>query len=88
MPNDDCTVEKLTALMTFVLVRVIETIVVAVANINSRNAVAVVAREQIAEACPAFGLAITRRLVASVQTVVVSVTVPCGRNTSEQNAYA
>lgn len=79
--------EKLTALVTLVFVRVIQTIVVAIANINSRNAVAVVAREQIAEACPTFGLAITGRLVASIETVVVSVTVPCGRNTSGQNAH-
>lgn len=52
--------------MALVFVRVIQTIVVAVANVNSRDAVAVVAREQIAEARPTFGLAITRRLVASV----------------------
>lgn len=68
--------------MTLVFVRVIQAIVVAVTNVNSRNAIAVVAREQIAEACPTLGLAITGWLVASVQTVVVSVTVPCGRNTS------
>jgi len=67
--------------MTFIFVRVIQTIIVPIANVNSRNAVAVVAREQIAEACPAFGLAVTRRFVASVQAVVVSVTVPSGWNT-------
>lgn len=83
-PSDGCTVEKLTALMTLIFVRVIQTIIVPVANVNSRNAVAVVAREQIAEACSAFGLAVTRRFIASVQTVVVSVTVPSGWNTPGQ----
>lgn len=59
-------VEKLTTLMTLVFVRVVQTIIVSITNVNSRNAVAVVTRKQIAEARPTFGLTVTRRFVASV----------------------
>lgn len=71
---------KLTALMTIILVGVVQAIVVSVANVNSWNAVAVIAREQITEARPTLRLAITRRLVTSVQAIIVSVAVPSSWN--------
>lgn len=66
--------------MSVVLVRVVEAIVVAVADVNARNAVAVVAGEEVAEAGLGSRLAVIRRLVGSVAAIVVSVAVPGGRN--------
>lgn len=72
--------ETLTTLMTFVLIRIVQTIVVSVAYVYPRNAVAVIAREQIAEARSTFGLAVAGRFVAPVQAIVVSVAVPSSWN--------
>lgn len=69
---------KLTALMTLIFIGVIQTIVVSIADVNSRNTVAVITSEQIAETCSTLGLAVTRRLVASVQTIIISVAIPSG----------
>lgn len=68
------------ALVSVVLVRVVEAIVVAVADVNARNAVAVVAGEEVAKAGLGSRLAVIRRLVGSVAAIVVSVAVPGGRN--------
>lgn len=76
---------KLTTLMTLVFIGVIQTIVVSVADVNSGNTVAVVTSEQIAETCSTLGLAVTRRLVASVQTIVISVAIPSRRDTPVYN---
>lgn len=66
------------ALMTLIFIGVIQTIVVSIADVNSRNTVAVITSEQIAETCSTLGLAVTRRLVASVQTIIISVAIPSG----------
>ncbi len=66
--------------MSVVLVGVVQAIVVAVADVNARNAVAVVAGEQVAETGLGSGFAVIWRLVGSVPAVVVSVAVPSGRN--------
>lgn len=65
--------------MSRVLVRIVQAIVVAVAYVNPRYAVAVVAREQVAETGAALGLAVLGRLVGPVAAVVVAVAVPRGR---------
>lgn len=72
----------LTALVAFVLVRVVETIVVAVAYVDPRYAVAIVAGEEVAEAGASLGLAVAGRFVAAVETVVVAVAVPGRRYAS------
>lgn len=69
----------LTALMSRVLVGIVQAIVVAVAYVNPRYAVAVVACEQVAETCTALRLAVLRRFVRPVAAVVVTVAVPRGR---------
>lgn len=66
------------ALVPLVLVRVVQAIVVAVADVNPRYAIAIVAGEQVAEASAALGLAVLGWLVAAVQAIVVSVAVPSG----------
>lgn len=67
-------------LVPFVLVGLVQAIIVPVADVDPRYTVAVIAREEVAEAGPAFGLAVARRFVAAVQTVVVAVAVPSGRD--------
>lgn len=42
------------ALMPFVLIRVVQAVVVSIADVDAGNAVAIVAREQISKACSAF----------------------------------
>lgn len=53
------------AALVALLVRVVATVVVAVAQVDARDAVAVVAREQVAEAGPRPRLALVGRLVGS-----------------------
>lgn len=66
--------------MPRILITVVHTIVVTVANVNAGNAVAVVAGEQVAEAGAALTLAVLWGLVGPVTAVVVSITVPCRRD--------
>lgn len=68
--------------MSRVFVGIVQTIVVTIANVNPRYAVAVIASEEIAETCTALRLAVLRRLIRSVAAVVVTVTIPCGRYAS------
>lgn len=81
----DYIIVKLTALMTFIFIGIIQTIVVSIANVNSRNTVAVITSEQITETCSTLGLTVTRRLVASVQTIIISVAIPSGWDASIYN---
>jgi len=66
----------------YVLVRIVQTIVIAVADVNPRYAIAIVTREQVAETRTTLRLAILWRFVRPVTTVVVAVAVPCGWYTS------
>lgn len=66
--------------MSRVLVGVVQAVVVAVANVNSRDAVSVVAREQVAQAGLHLTLAIVLGFVGVVAAVIVSVAVPGCRN--------
>lgn len=66
----------LTALVTLVFVGIIETIVVAITDVNSRYTVSIVAREKISEASSSFGMTVLWWFVASIETVVVSITIP------------
>jgi hypothetical protein len=68
------------ALMSVVFVRVVEAIVVSIADVNARNAVAVVASEQVSKTRFGARFAVIWRLISSVATIVVSVTIPSGRN--------
>lgn len=79
------TIIKLTTLMTFIFIRIIETIIVSIADINSRNAVAVITSEQIAETCSPLGLAVTRRFVASIQAIIISIAIPSSWNAPTYN---
>lgn len=66
--------------MSTILVAVVQAIVVSVANIDSRHAVAVIASEQVSEASPAVALAILWGFVGAVSAIVISVAVPRRRN--------
>ena len=70
---------SLVAVLLGGLVRVIDTVVVSVADVGVGNAVAVVAREQVAEARPVLGLALALRLVLAALAILVAVAVPRGR---------
>lgn len=69
------------ALMSVVLVTIVQAIIVSVANVNPWNTVSIVTREQVAEARSTLGLAILWRFISTIATVVVTVTVPGSRNT-------
>lgn len=64
------------ALMTFVLVGIIKTVIVTVAYINSWYTIAIVTGEQITEASTSLGLTVAGWFVATVETIVVTVAVP------------
>lgn len=66
--------------MPVVLVTVVQAIVVAVTDVDTRNAVAVVAREQISKAGASLGLAVIWRLVGTITAIVIAIAVPSGGN--------
>lgn len=68
--------------MPGVFITIIHTVVVSVADIDARNAVAIVTGEQVAEASATLTLAVLWGLVRPVTAVVVSVAVPRRRDTS------
>ena len=68
------------ALMALVLIRIVKAVVIAVADINSRNTVSVIARKQVTEAGLCARFAVIGRLVGSVSAIVIAVAVPSGGN--------
>lgn len=64
------------ALMPVVFVAVVETVVVAIADVDPGHAVSIVASEQIAEAGSSVAFAIFWGLVSGVPTIVVPIAVP------------
>ena len=68
------------ALALLTLVRAIQTVIVAIAEIDPRDAVAIVAGEQVAEAGLLVRLTIFLRLVTAVLTIGIAITVPRGRD--------
>lgn len=64
------------ALVTIVLVGVVETVVVAIADVDARYAVSVVAGEQVAKTGATLRVTVLGGLVAAVETVVVAIAVP------------
>ena len=66
--------------MSLTFVRVVKTIVVTVTDVNSRNAIAVVAGEKVTETGSVFGLASVFRFVLATLTIRVAVTIPSGGN--------
>lgn len=69
----------LTALVSGVLVGVVQTVVVTVAYVNSGYTISVVTREQVTETGATLRLAVLWWFVRSVTAVVVPVTIPSGR---------
>lgn len=47
-----------------------------IAEVNTRYAIAIVASEQVPEASSAFRLAIARRFITAIQTIIIAVAVP------------
>lgn len=68
--------------MPCVLIRVVQTVIVPVTNVDAGNTVAVVTREQIAEAGASLALTILGWLIGPIGTVVISVAIPGGRDTT------
>lgn len=66
----------LTALMSVIFVRVVQTIIVAVTNVYSRNAVSIVTCEKITKAGASFRFAVLWRFVCTIAAVIVTITVP------------
>ena len=62
------------------LIRIVETVVVAIADVDPGDAVAVVAGEQVSVAGPVSGSALIGRLVFAAFAVAVAVAVPRGRD--------
>ena len=84
--------QQLTALSLLGLIRIVETVVVAVAYVDPGDAVAVVAGEQVSVAGPVGGSALIGRLVFAAFAVAVAVAVPRGRDAAviraaEGNGY-
>ncbi len=68
------------ALPVFAFVRSINTVIVAITNINPGNAIAIITSEQIPKASSAFLLTLILRLVFASVTIRVSIAIPSRRN--------
>lgn len=68
------------ALMSIIFIRIIQTIVICIADVNARNAIAIVAGKQVTETRFSARFAVIRRLVGSVTAIVVSIAIPRSRN--------
>lgn len=67
------------ALMTNVFIRIVETVVIAITDINSRNAIAVITSEQITKTCSFLALAVFFGLISfRTSAIVVAVAIPSG----------
>jgi len=72
----------LTALMSVILITVVQTIVVSITDVDPGYAVAIVAGEEIPEAGSSLGFAVIWGLISTITTVIIPVAVPGGRNAS------
>jgi hypothetical protein len=70
------------ALSGFAFVRIIQAVVITVANIDPGDAIAIVASEQVAETSPTFGLALIFGFVFSTIAILVTIAIPGGGYTS------
>merc|ERR1719277_738731 len=70
------------ALLGFILVRTIQTIIISITNINSWNTIAIVTSEQISKASFLLTVTILFGFITAIITVSISITIPRGRNTS------
>lgn len=67
--------------MSIILVTVVQTIIVPIANVDSRYTIAIVAREQIAKARSTLRLAVLWRLIGTIAAIVVAIAIPRRRYT-------
>jgi len=65
--------------VSYILVGIVQTVVIAIADIDPRYAIAVVARKQVAETRTTLRLAVLRWFIRPVTAVVVAVTIPRSR---------
>ena len=70
------------ALLGFTFVRVVQTIIIAITNVNSRDAVAIVTGEKVTKAGSVFGLAGIFGFVFTTLTIWITITIPSGWNAS------
>lgn len=70
------------ALMPIILITIIQTVIVSITDINSRNAVAIITGKQISKAGPSLGLAVLWRLIRPITTIIVPIAVPGSRDAS------
>lgn len=70
------------ALVSSILVRIIEAIIITIADVNPWYAVAIVAGEKITETCSLLRLAIVLGFVGLVTAIIIAVAVPGGRYAS------
>lgn len=68
--------------MSNILIAIIQTIVIAITNINTRNTISIITGKQIAEACSTLALAILRWFIGTITAIIVPVAIPSGRNAS------
>lgn len=69
------------ALVSYVFIRVVETIVIAVTDVNPRNTIAVIASEEISKAGPLFTLAVLFGFICfRTSTIIIAIAIPSGGN--------
>lgn len=71
------------ALVSYIFIRIVETVIVTVANIDARNTISIIACEKVSKTSPFLTLTIFFGFVCfRSATIIVSITIPGRRNTT------
>lgn len=68
--------------MAVVFIRVVQTVVITIADVYPGDTVSIVTGEEVTKAGPALQFTVVLRLISSVSAVIVTVTVPRRRDTT------
>ena len=66
----------LTALMPLIFIWIVQTIIITITDVDTRNAVPIITGEQITEAGPTFRLAVLWWFVRPISAIIITVTIP------------
>lgn len=66
--------------MAGIFVRIIQAIVVPITNVDPWHTVSIVTSEQVSKASSLFAFAVIFGFICTISTIVISITMPSGRN--------
>jgi len=68
--------------MPLIFIRIVQTIIITITYVDTRNAVPIITGEQITEAGPTFRLAVLWWFIRPISAIIITVTIPRSWDTS------